>query len=152
METNEDRFFKKVDIPHGGFGCWTWTGSKIRHGYGHFRVNGRLALAHRFMFELVNGVIGYGKHVCHVCDNPSCINPAHLFEGTPSENARDAFEKGRRSSWKGSEHPNAKLTEGDVLEIRKLLKTFRPSVIAEKYGITRTLVYQIRARKAWRHV
>lgn len=92
-----DAFWAKVDKTpgHGPKGdCWVWTGCKLPHGYGSF---GQHTRAHRYSYELHNGALkGPLEKVCHECDNPSCVNPAHLWVGTQEENALDMSSKGRQ--------------------------------------------------------
>lgn len=79
--------------------CWEWTGSKA-HGYGRLKVGkkGRSLLAHRYSWHLHTGDDPGPLFVCHTCDNPSCVNPDHLFLGTQGDNIRDAQKKGRLSA------------------------------------------------------
>lgn len=76
--------------------CWEWRGAKSTNGYGMLSLGGDTWRAHRLMWAFVNGPIPAGNVICHHCDNPSCVNPAHLFVGTYSENLEDCFRKGRR--------------------------------------------------------
>jgi hypothetical protein len=76
-------------------GCWLWTLGTNSRGYGQFCSGGRSRLAHRAAWEVANGAIPSGMYVCHHCDTPACVNPAHLFLGTASDNARDREAKGR---------------------------------------------------------
>jgi hypothetical protein len=91
MITHAARFWAKAT--RGG--CWLWQGYRDRDGYGHHHYNGRRWRAHRLAWTLARGPIPGGLYVCHRCDNPPCVNPAHLELGTQKENIGDCLAKGR---------------------------------------------------------
>lgn len=91
------RFIAKVRVAQNEGDCWEWTGSADANGRGRFFFEGKIRTAYRVAFTLFNGPIPDGMMVCHSCDNPSCVNPEHLWIGTGSDNMRDAVRKGRHN-------------------------------------------------------
>lgn len=87
-----DRFWVRVEKSDG---CWLWTGSRMTHGYGVLTVNGRPIGAHRYSYSIANGPIADDVVIRHSCDNPPCVNPAHLLAGTQTDNVHDMLERGR---------------------------------------------------------
>jgi hypothetical protein len=91
------RFWEKVDR-RGFFDCWPWLGVRDHKGYGQFSTGGRaggMHGAHRFAVQLTGATIPAGMFVLHHCDNPPCVNPAHLYVGTNADNMRDMWARGR---------------------------------------------------------
>lgn len=89
----QEKFWEKVGIRLPGK-CWEWGAGRDKDGYGLFRHY----KAHRFSFSISNGEIPNGLCICHTCDNPPCVNPAHLFAGTNTDNIRDRDFKKRQAS------------------------------------------------------
>lgn len=144
-----DRFMAKVQKTDS---CWNWTARKTPQGYGRFGFTGTNKLAHRVAFELFVGPVGE-LHVLHRCDNPSCVNPSHLFLGTNADNVADKVAKGRTLSSVGVLNGHARLTQSDVLEIRKAhAGGEQRSEIARRFGIVPAYVNQISKKQAWRHI
>lgn len=130
-------------------GCWLWTGPKGSGGYGAFTIRNVDQRAHRASYVLFKGPIPKGLHVLHRCDTPACVNPAHLRVGTVKENMAEREARKRRDV-KGEQIGTSKLTEADVIEIRK--STLGQKALAEKYGVAPSHIWVIRARKAWKHL
>ena len=147
----QDRFFAKVFVPKGPNACWEWTASKCKDGYGLFSVNGKLTNAHRFSYQFFCGEITGKMFTCHKCDNPGCVNPKHLFLGTPKDNMLDKVKKNRQA--KGSKNGKSKLKENDILEIRKMLNSGSTGrEIAKQFGIHPSIITRIKHGGIWSHV
>ena len=160
-----ESFHRRVDVDLVS-GCWEWIGGKNAEGYGSFGTLHRGTLrgynrAHRFSWLIHFGEIVDGLYVCHKCDNPSCVNPHHLFLGTHQENMRDKISKGRQRAghiYTGESHihhgqgsPFNKLTEADVTEIVSLKREGVLSLrqIAKKFGISSSVVNNIWHGRKW---
>lgn len=123
--------------------CWTWKGSTFTAGYGRIMFNYVNYRAHTLSYLLFKGNIKKGLLVCHKCDTPKCVNPNHLFLGTPKENIQDCIQKGRFTSGR-------KLTHEQVMKIRKSDK--KPTDIAKEFKTSRDTVYRIINNKAYRNL
>ncbi len=163
-----ERFWKRVNRTDG---CWVWTASTVTGGYGKFWDGKRHVRAHRYAWEMVNGPVPNGLEVLHTCDNPPCVNPAHLFLGTQADNMRDMVRKGRM--WT-QQHPDraalnldrirpldqrgelngrARFTADDIRKIRQMAADgVTQREIARIVGMSRSHVAAIVLRKKWRHL
>lgn len=145
-----DRFWRNV-APEMLSGCWLWTGAlRKSDGYGAFNVSreGRSYVAHRYALEQALGRPLGEEKALHRCDNRACCNPSHLRPGTTADNHHDAMNKRRHSH--GARHGMAKLNDDDVLAIRAAPES--ASVLAARYGMSKTMICDIRKGKAWRHL
>lgn len=138
--------------------CWLWTGSKHRQGYGWVSFGGKTGLAHRVAWTLAHGTTLSRKDVlCHRCDNPPCVNPAHIFIGTQKDNMSDAWAKGRLKPpivKRGAAHYRAKLTASQVRAIRKKYAAggITLSALASEYAVTMGAIHLITSRRNWKHI
>lgn len=140
-------------------GCWEWQGSTCR-GYGRIttgsRTDGsrRTESTHRLSYRLFHGEVPEGKEVCHTCDNPRCINPAHLFAGTRQDNVDDRETKGRNVVMVGESNGRAKLTRGDVASIRREHSMYRTpyTKLAAQYGVHKKTISDAINGQNWKCV
>lgn len=164
-----ERFWSRVDSSGGPVACWSWKGARLPTGYGVVGAPRPIRAtwyAHRVSYALNCGD-PRGLCVCHRCDNPQCVNPAHLFLGTPKENAADMIAKGRRGIKgksrrpafapvgfaRGEVMPTHRLTAEMVVDIRKRSAAGETrAALGRKFGVSATAIRQIVQRKWWRHV
>lgn len=150
---HEERFWQRV-AKRGPDDCWEWTSTRTSVGYGCIRVNDIMMRAHRVSWQLKNGVIsGPNKGpdailVCHRCDNRGCVNPSHLFLGTPADNMADMVAKDR--SLHGSENHASKLTADQVSFIRS--SPLSGSALARMFGVTPALACALKRGIGWRRI
>lgn len=151
-----DRFWEKVDTSGGEDACWLWTASLDGKGYGQFTRRDRSqARSHRIAWEFTHGPLTSDQVLCHTCDNPRCCNPAHLFIGTQADNIADMHKKKRWSPTPspGSRNGNARYTEDQVREIRRLrAEGMSRAEIAARFGVTVGSIKNILSKARWKHV
>ena len=134
-------------------GCWVWTAGRRALRYGQFWIGGEEHAAHRAAWMLYRGKIPNDMHVCHRCDEPLCVKPSHLFLGTHAENMADMDAKGRRVILCGEENGNAKLSEDQVQQIRRLCaEGWQQRDIAGAFGVVQTAVSAIWTGRKWGHL
>lgn len=146
----KDRLARRIMVTDSG--CWEWQGFRDGKGYGRIALKGRTGgRAHRAAWQEAHGrPVPPGMHVCHTCDNPPCINPDHLFLGTPADNIADMDRKGRRGAARGEASPSAKLTWEQVRIIRSSAES--APRLAAQFDVSESLIYQIRTHNIWKEV
>lgn len=139
-----ERFAAKVSA-HTETGCREWMGCRDKYGYGKFKVRSYvLERAHRFMWTMMNGPIPEGKQVLHRCDNPACVEIAHLFLGTHAENHDDKARKGRGPR---------KLSDKAVQDIRARCGAgASQGALAREYGVTQPAIFKVVHGEVYTHV
>lgn len=139
----------KFSMPVTESGCWIWIGGlRNRDGYGQISVGRRNKLAHRVAYEIANGAIPAETCVCHRCDVPSCVNPAHLFLGTIGANNRDRDAKGRTAI--GNRNGKSKLKTAWIPDIKR--SRAPDAFLAEICGVTPAAIWHVRKGINWKHV
>lgn len=133
--------------------CWEWNKS-LRLGYAQIIAFGQSWFGHRLSYKIFKGDFPNDLFVCHRCDNKKCINPEHLFLGTPKDNVIDMMNKGRQNHAKGTNAGRAKLCDSKVLEARRLYKyeNIGYSKLARRYGVTSRTIYSAVNGKTWKHL
>lgn len=143
------RFWKYVDKTDY---CWNWTGAKHKFGYGAFNVQGKVYTGHTYSWLLTHGVLPpKGKEIMHICDNPACVNPAHLKLGTQAENMLDCYLKNRHSKGESK----SKLKEIEVRAIRMLHAShsgYSARKLSKIFNISQGHTSAIISRRTWKHI
>ena len=139
--------------PEPNSGCWLWVGA-TNGRYPQIKIKKKNVYAHRIACESVHGPIGE-LNALHKCDNTLCVNPDHLYIGTQKQNVKDCIDRGRfyrgnPNPQKGMERPLSKLTNADVIEIRK--STEKGVDLARRFSIAASTISEIRSGKRWKHV
>lgn len=142
------RFWPKVDIGTNNE-CWEWQASLI-HGYGRFKLNGEPKEAHRLSFMLFSLMKDTNNFILHKCNNRKCVNPNHLYEGTPADNIRDYYESVYVNYSKG------KLNEESVKVIKWMLK-YKPehdlvTKLARLHKVSQATISNIKRGRSWDHI
>lgn len=152
MDTARE-FWSRVEKSDG---CWKWTGGTRGNGYGTFWVNRKRYYAHRYSFFLTHGTMPTGV-ILHACDNPICVRPAHLSEGTQADNVIDMWSKGRGVAPPlhiGEGHHQTRLNSATVRQIREQYASglYTQAQLASEHGMSPTSIGQIVRHETWRHV
>lgn len=150
----EPRFWSKVDMRANVDLCWEWSSAKDLDGYGLFQISGKTKRAHRLSYFLHYKVDPIKKLICHTCDNPSCVNPFHLFAGSPKDNTKDCILKNRRNTQKGEDSGGAKLSESQVREIFYLYqnKKANQEELSKMFGVSAKNISKIITGSRWKHL
>lgn len=147
-EKDKERFWSKVYFA-GPDDCWEWQAQLDDFGYGRFQLNGKAIGAHRISYHLIKGIKDSSSIIQHTCDNPSCVNPNHLLEGTQSDNIQACADRNRLVG-------NRKLTEEIVSYIKYELKYNNHygliTKLANEYNVNRQAIKDIKSGKSWKHV
>ena len=156
MQSTLDRFMSKVKVDDST-GCWEWQGAKNKDGYGTFYSKdfGDSVLAHRTSYLIFVQAILKGNLICHTCDNPGCVNPCHLFQGTHNQNMQDMAKKKRQHL--------QKLTLDEVKLIKKFygrrtvstkgqIEHKSVNFISRWFNISIPAASHIRLGNSWTHI
>jgi len=146
-ESLESRFWEKVNRDRTEHQCWLWTAGTNSSDYGSMKVDGTHTNAHRIAYRLEVEDPG-DKFVLHQCDNKQCVNPNHLYLGTPSQNMQDMYDRGRRDAT-GENNPNAKLDSNDVETIRERSDSETNRELADEFGVASSTISMIVTGRLW---
>ncbi len=150
MNEADNRFLKKINKTRT---CWIWTASKDRNGYGRYYANRKFIRAHRYSYNLFIGKIPKGIYVLHKCDNPSCVNPKHLFLGTPADNIRDMFMKKRNYVPSGEDSHRAKISNNTAMNIRKMYPSVKSyAKLGKMFNLTPATIGAIIRKETFKNI
>lgn len=151
----QQRFWGKVALTADDTRCWEWQGHRLPSGYGVLSCQNHPSRAARLAWAIANGRMPV-LDILHSCDNPPCVNPNHLREGTHKENMQDMVKRGRHHTFpKGEQHKDAVLTEAQVLAIRAAWIPRQAGLaqsLADKYGVSIWTLRQAANRHTWKHL
>lgn len=149
VKNRKEHFLRNVEKTES---CWLWKGCAQPNGYGLYGMDYKVLRAHRASYVIFKGPIQKGFLVLHSCDNRSCVNPKHLRTGTHKDNSMDAIKRNRQI--RGSAHGRSKMSEEDVLRLRKQYDGKHGSIkkLADKEGLNKELVRKILKRLSWTHI
>jgi len=148
------RLWARIDTSPGPDSCWPWSGAKNRWGYPQVCIRKKQTNASRHVLsEKIGRDLVAGEQALHSCDNPGCLNPAHLRVGSAADNMRDKVDRGRQTRVRGEQHGHARLTATSVGLIRRRRANGEPlAAIAQAFGVSKQLVCDIAKRRRWGHV
>lgn len=145
------RLLKKIKKKKSG--CWEWQSGKGTNGYGVSSINGKNMQAHRHFYLVFKGNIPKEKQINHKCDNPSCVNPDHLWVGSQKENMEDKKNKGRCADKRGEKHHLSRFVEDDVKKIREMYKYgVTQKIISKVFKCDPSNISYIVRNKRWSHI
>ena len=148
------RFWLKVKVADANE-CWEWQAGLFSNGYGQYRVGKKKVKAHRFSYRIFYGKIPDGLCVCHICDNPKCVNPVHLFLGTHKDNSNDRDRKKRGcynncQPQPGAKNGSSKLNPNQVISILNFCASgISLEKISQAFNISKSQVRNIKHRRSW---
>lgn len=144
------RFWSRVALTADPERCWEWQGNTTGYGYGNLKVNGRQVDTHQAAWYFTYGEFSK-KWILHSCDNPRCVNPRHLREGTPADNTKDMIDRLR--GYMGERHYKTDFSAADVLKLRERMALGESDAkLAKEFNTARCTMNAIRHRRNWKHI